>query len=402
MGTSGGAAAWADVPDEQISDLIAAAEAQGLDQALQLYETRAPFFVKRLRNSALGNWHVLLARSRESRVLDVGCGFGALLAGLRSVYRRALGIDMLRNRLRVAALREACSPSLLALASGHAIPFASGSFDLVTLNGVLEWAAYYRGGQPRDLQLGMLREVRRVAAVEGTVAVAIENRFALETLMGLTDTHTGLMAVPFLPRRVASLWSRARGRGSYRTYLYSRAGYQSLLREAGWGTAKVLDLAPSYNDYDFVIDTTDSATYSLLCSQRLLRGFVPGTETARQRLAGMRPGLLGSLSYAYLVLGGADKCVLDRGHALWSTLADAGFDSGEGRFAADVPQPGVIAVVVHSRGHITGLVFMAREAVAMPAPIRSDRLNAHLRGRLQFVTEFGFADYHVSAYRAQR
>jgi SAM-dependent methyltransferase len=287
------AAAWADVSDQDVERLIAAARAEGWDRALDGFAAQAPFFVSRLRNVALGNWHTLLTKPRSTRALDVGCGFGALVEGFARSYAHAHGIEMLPQRLRFAALREPRSAISLVRGSGHALPFAAGAFDLVTMNGVLEWAAHYTDGAPERLQLGMLREARRLLAPAGVLAVAIENRFALETLLGMRDTHTRLHFVPALPRPLADVWSRLRRKGPYRTYLYSRAGYEALFGAAGFPEVRVLDLVSSYNDYDFIVDPSDAPTYRLLWGRGWVRSFGPGTPGARSRLAATRPGWLG-------------------------------------------------------------------------------------------------------------
>ncbi len=401
---NGGASAWADVADDEVLRLIDVAKSEGFDHALASYEAQAPFFVKRLRNTALGNWHVLLARPSSCRVLDVGCGFGALLAGLQAAYARAFGIDVLHERLRLAALRSGGQPTRLVRASGHMMPFRTATLDLVTLNGVLEWAAYYREGDPGTLQVDLLREIRGIVADDGTIGVAIENRFALETLAGLPDTHTGLLLIPALPRRFASFWSRTRGGGEYRTYLYSRAGYEALFREAGWDRVRVLDLAPSYNDYDFVIDAADGSTYALLWRHGLVRSFVAGTGPVRQRLAALQPRWLGLLSYAYLVLAGTTTCVLDASHGLWSVLQRAGLEPGEARFAADMLRPGAVAIVTHAAGSIRGVAVMTRQASNSSAitDLRSQRLAALLAGRLEPLDQVEFAGYQVAAYSVRQ
>ncbi|MDP9203237.1 MAG: class I SAM-dependent methyltransferase [Gemmatimonadota bacterium] len=236
----------------------------------------------------LGNWHVLLGLSRDSAALDLGCGFGSLALGLRKYYRSVVGIDTLPSRLEYASLRaqqDGRTGNLFARASGLELPFRAGSFDLVTLNGVLEWAGLNAKGDPRKLQVKMLSEARRTLAPAGVVAVAIENRFAMETLAGMHDTHTGLPFVPALPRTVADQIVRAVRKEPFRTYLYDRPGYVKLALKAGFERARVFDLVSSYNDYDYVIDTHDAASYRFLWSRDAVRTFYRRAGSARRAIA---------------------------------------------------------------------------------------------------------------------
>lgn len=96
------------------------------------------------------------------RVLDVGCAIGTELVVARERGWEGVGIELSESSLRVARERgldvresplEECG-------------FADGSFDLVTLNHVLEHVA-----DPAPF----LREVHRVVADDGLLFVAVPN-----------------------------------------------------------------------------------------------------------------------------------------------------------------------------------------------------------------------------------
>jgi SAM-dependent methyltransferase len=65
---------------------------------------------------------------RVGRVLDAGCGTGANLAFLAR-YGQPVGVDLSAEALQFAAQRR---PDAIARGSVDALPFADGSFDLVT------------------------------------------------------------------------------------------------------------------------------------------------------------------------------------------------------------------------------------------------------------------------------
>lgn len=358
---------WADIEASSVDRLLADTKLRGWVEALDTYAESDPFFVQRLRDTSLGNWHALLGQPRSGRSLDIGCGFGALLSGFSAYYQTAFGVEMLPERLRFAALRQGSRevlPSPLARASGHQLPFKSSCLDVITMNGVLEWAAYYVGGPARKQQLNMLREMRRVLAPEGTVAVAIENRYALENLVGMRDTHTGIRLIPAMPRPLAMLTSLALARRPYRTWLYSAGGYRHLLRDAGFPQARVLDLVSSYNDWDFVLNPEDTASYRLLWDLGWVKSFYPRTSTIRQRLAHHAPSLLGKINYAYLVLAGQTTTVLDPDHPVWHTLSTVDVPPGQHRFAIRLDAPGGVGVVTHDGKRIRHIILLTPAGVS--------------------------------------
>ncbi len=372
--------AWADVPAAQIDRLIAESSRAGWRAALDDAAVAAPFFGARLRKLGLANWHVLLAPgcSEAGAALDVGCGFGTLPLGLSDSFRTTVGAEMLPERLRYAALRARQEPwpnAHFVRSHGGRLPLADSRFDLVTMNGVLEWAALYSEGDPRSLQLAMLREARRVASERGVVAVAIENRYALESLLALSDTHTGLTFVTALPRGAADLLSRVRGHGHYRVFLHSHREYSELFREAGFADVAILDLVSSYNDYDFIVRSDDALTYRFLWERGAVRSFYRPAAWVRRRLARWRAGLLGKLSYAYLVVGGRSAAtLLDERHPFWSAAAGWGAEPGSARFASPGERSGTATIFVHDGDRIRSFLELdtacgAAAGSSSPTPV---------------------------------
>jgi ubiquinone/menaquinone biosynthesis C-methylase UbiE len=355
--------AWEDPPAAELEDFVATSRAVGWQAALDVESSRRPVFTRRLRNLSLGNWHLLLRLPRASRVVDVGCGFGSLVLGLADYFRLAVGVDLLSSRVAYAAMRarqDGRDRAAFARVDGFKLPFGDGAIDFVSMNGVLEWAGLYVTGAPRELQLAILREMRRVLGSTGTLGVAVENRFAMETLVGMADTHTQLRLVPALPRFAAAALSRVARRQPYRTYLYDAAGYRRLLGAAGFRVSRVYDLVSSYNDYDFVVDPADGGAYRLLWERRLVRTFFARAGRARRALAGRWPAALGRVGYAFLLLAGS--CVptlLDADHDLWRRAADAGVAPGRGRFASQGTSVGSMAVVTHDGRRPTGVVELS-------------------------------------------
>jgi SAM-dependent methyltransferase len=117
-----------------------------------------------------------------------------------------------RRRLLDAGLE---APPLLA-ASGEALPFEDGRFDLVVCLATLEFV-----GNPGRL----LDESARVLRPGGSLVLSTVNRFSLGK-----EPHVDLWGVGFLPRTWQGGYVRARGRGdSWGLRLFS---FRELIRLA--------------------------------------------------------------------------------------------------------------------------------------------------------------------------
>ncbi|GAI15387.1 unnamed protein product, partial [marine sediment metagenome] len=139
-------------------------------------------------------------------------------------------------------------------ASLRNLPFPDNFFDLVILNGVLEWVALdedivlekqWQGTgrglhlkqtkryseNPKEIQLKVLREMNRVLKPRGSLYLAIENRIGYIYLAGWPDDHMNLPFICFLPRFLANAITKLFLHCQYRTYVYTISGYRSLLKK---------------------------------------------------------------------------------------------------------------------------------------------------------------------------
>ena len=138
--------------------------AAGYDPVAQLYD-RA-FSDVRVRRS---EWSWLCAsidaafsNGAAPRVLDVGCGNGALLEALLPRLRHGVGVDVSERMIEQCRARAGHHEKLEFLGiRGPVLPFADGSFDLVT--SFLSFR--YLDWDP------MLQEIRRVLAPGGRILI---------------------------------------------------------------------------------------------------------------------------------------------------------------------------------------------------------------------------------------
>lgn len=133
------------------------------------------------------------------RVLDLGTGRGGLAVVLQLAGARVTAVDLRARNIRILGLRGARYRTAVpgARCLGEGLPFRNGCFDLVICKDVTEHCR-----SPRQL----VQEIARVLAPAGKAYVTFINRFAW------VDPHYRLRGVNFLPRVLAELLIRNRGR----------------------------------------------------------------------------------------------------------------------------------------------------------------------------------------------
>lgn len=135
----------------------------------------------------------------DAAVLDVGCGYGDMLAESRAALR--VGVDM--NLAALHEARDRASGARFALGSVEHLPFASNSFDGVICSEVLEHLAH-----PQTLA----DEIVRVTRPGGVYCVTVPNEMITTVgrfILGKRPAKSPAHQQRFTPRSVASLFPAA-------------------------------------------------------------------------------------------------------------------------------------------------------------------------------------------------
>jgi ubiquinone/menaquinone biosynthesis C-methylase UbiE len=173
-------------------------------------------------------------------VLDLGCGQGEIAAALSASRARLTATDLSLSALKRARqrLQSAPEPPLLCANSALDLPFPTSQFDLVLLNGVLEWVGKAAPDKdPEACQLQALKEVYRILHQGGWLYLAIENRYYPNWI--LQDPHVKLPLLAVLPRRLANVGHRWLAGHPYVTYIHSYRKLRSLIQKAGFTEIQV-------------------------------------------------------------------------------------------------------------------------------------------------------------------
>jgi SAM-dependent methyltransferase len=138
----------------------------------------------------------------HATVLDVGSGVGTFVLACRRRGLRAFGIEPDRigrggalTSIQIA--RRRLEAQVFAVAFGEQLPFRDQTFDLVTMNQVIEHVSD---------QAAVLHEAARVLRPGGALYIACPN------YLRFYEPHYKVLWLPLLPKALGRLYLRARGR----------------------------------------------------------------------------------------------------------------------------------------------------------------------------------------------
>jgi ubiquinone/menaquinone biosynthesis C-methylase UbiE len=206
------------------------------------------------------SWAPMLGLNERSVALDIGSGYGAITHSLARSVGEVYSIEAISERIEFTQERlrqEGICNVRLIQASATTLPLLDNNFDLVVVNGVLEWVGEWDlQADPRSAQLKFLDSVCRLLKDQGVLVIGIENRFGYGLFLGQTD-HSGIAYTSLIPRRIASFMLRHSStdhyrtelnrKREYRTYTYSERGYRRLLADAGFKEVSCYWAEPGYN-----------------------------------------------------------------------------------------------------------------------------------------------------------
>ncbi len=379
---------YGEFPQGEMQRLIKSASTD-LEKSIREYlrEKDAP---PRLGEYILGRgragWQYLLPLDRDSRVLDLGCGWGTLAWGLAQFCGHVVACDSTLERMQLLGIRrrqdQLDNLQLVCAGDSKHLPFPENSFNAVVVNGVLEWVPSGLPGNPCDVQKEFLKEIRRVLKPDGCLFLGIENRYAWKTWAMNADGHTGLRFVPWLPRGLADLYSRMNGKGGYRNYLYGPGQYRILLKECGFEDTKFYVPCPGYHHPLEMIDFEDKQQLERAFSRKEDSAFRRFRQKVKGVLSGQFPDAFGMIASDQKRASYLDKLLVHVGEQIgWNTR------SGEPHFSYRMNG---------EMGIVTALVRGAGEPFVLKLPIHQ-RGHDELRAETEILKQVSKEDHPLAA-----
>jgi len=198
----------------------------------------------------------LLGNLHDKRVLDYGCGLGSLgISASRYGAAHVTFVDSCLLRLQAAYARakqhNLTDTQFLACKSWESLSSDINTYDVIILNGILEWVAATSGSNFKTViktQLDFLLKMQKFLKPEGTIFLAIENRFALQYFMGYPEDHTDIPYLSIMPRESANNLHLTIKGTEYLAWTWSLQDYYSMLPMVN---LKLTDAYAMFPDYRF-------------------------------------------------------------------------------------------------------------------------------------------------------
>ena len=267
---SGQLAYFGEIKKNLMSNLLIEAEKIGYHEALRKY-VNDPWILRYALDESRAKWIEIIPHSPDTRVLDVGCGWGTNAIPIARYVKEVVALDGTYERVKFVEIRarqERLSSVVPVVATAIKLPFPPASFDVVTFNGVIEWLGLSdKQVPPRVSQERAIREAHRVLKPGGKIYIGIENRFSLRYWLGKPDDHSFMRFTSLLPRWVADFYCRLRTGEPYLTHTYSLNVWRTILTGCGFTDILSYFPWPTYRNPERIVPLRKEPIVNLLQQQ---------------------------------------------------------------------------------------------------------------------------------------
>lgn len=231
---------WGIVPELELTSLNKNISKVGFKKAIKLHKFTQRFDYATDPNRA-NSIKFIFPEKLPYRVLEIGCGYGNLTIELAKKFEHVDAVDavyqsLLFTKYRLADMKISNTRLFqtdIFENKNFLNSFKNNSYDLVIVNGVLEWiGSGTKKGNPKDYQTQFLTTCFQKLKNEGLLFLAIENRNYPGWIK--RDPHSKMPLTAIAPRIIASLISLCISQKTYRTYIYSYNSLSKLMKKSGF------------------------------------------------------------------------------------------------------------------------------------------------------------------------
>lgn len=272
---------WGEVDQKNMNEILDIIEKKGINKGLELIRDKYEVIYRFGFDPSRADWRFYLPVDKSWKVLDAGCGLGGMTFPLAKIVDEVVAFDFSYERAKFVSLRsqhDKLDNVKIFVGDFDNLPLKNGQFDLVILNGILEWSGIPNEPKnPREVQKDMLKKCLKLLKSGGYIYIGIENRFALNYFITGRD-HSGIRYTSLMPRFLANIYTKLRLKKAYRTYTYTKQGYEKLLKESGFKKERFLLPASGYNFPKYIIPYDN-----IYCLQYAIKKLI-SPNTWRKRL----------------------------------------------------------------------------------------------------------------------
>ena len=256
------------------------------------------------------NLSTFLPVKKDAIVLDYGCGVGGISFNLAKSCKHVYSIDqsIFRTRFIKSRYEHTAVSNITAICAGSSrfLPFPKDSFDIVVMNGVLEWMPISMDGNPYQIQINALTEINRVLKKGGALYLAIENRFGYRyVIQRKGDSHNQkkkkVQYITLFPRFLSNIYSHIIIGQPYRCYLYSYFGYKRMLKKTNFSKCDFYFPYPDHNKLNYIVPLNGFKTVASSTTQMLSSSSISKKERINLTVLS-RFGLLKYMAQDYSII----------------------------------------------------------------------------------------------------
>jgi len=133
------------------------------------------------------NWYNF---NSQDTILEIGAGCGAITGVLCNKLKKVVANELSELRSKIIAERFKNNKNLTVIAGNLSNIELKEKFDYVSLIGVLEYAGKYT--HTKNPFTDFLLQAKSYLKKDGTLIIAIENKFGLKYWAGCKEDHTGI------------------------------------------------------------------------------------------------------------------------------------------------------------------------------------------------------------------
>ncbi len=220
-----------------------------MEIAFDMYYEKYPWLYKIITDSNRSDFLFLLDIKKDDLALDLGSGWGQIsipLSRLCNVVTLEGNLEKIQLIKEIAKQENRKNIQYVAANISDNV-FENDQFDLIILNGVLEWVgAFSEGVSPFEIQQKAIQNAYNLLKPNGTLYIGIENKYGLKYLLGEKDDHTGLNDFVYLNDNSLDSYYRSINEKPLRSFTYSKENYEKMLKNSGFENVDFFASLPDY------------------------------------------------------------------------------------------------------------------------------------------------------------